>query len=139
MNRRILFRQLVRAAVTADARLGSFTQLNAWAGNISAETLPVIGVVTPQERITPDTLDMFERGTLLQVIAKRMGGDELEDLLDDDADAIEIAATSAIMAEGYRCLPEDLTITLNGDGEQRIGTVMVNFRVTYHRSLDGEY
>ncbi|MDO9099515.1 MAG: hypothetical protein Q7V53_02055, partial [Caldisericota bacterium] len=75
--------------------------------------------------------------TLLQVVVKRLGGEELEDELDADADAIEICVCAAIMVAGYRCFPEDLTLALNGDGAERIGTALVNFRVTYHRALDG--
>ncbi|MDP1620408.1 MAG: hypothetical protein Q8K33_24190 [Cypionkella sp.] len=137
MNHRSLFRTLARDALANDPRMILLTQLPAWAGNISAETLPVIGVVTPQERVSPDTFDMFERSTLLQVVVKRLGGDELEDELDADADAIEICVCAAIMVAGYRCFPEDLTLALNGDGAERIGTALVNFRVTYHRALDG--
>lgn len=138
MNHRSLFRTLARDALANDLRMIELTQMSAWAGNISAEALPVLGVVTPQERVSPETFDMFERSTLLQVVVKRLGGDELEDDLDADADAIEICVCAAIMGAGYRCFPEDLTLALNGDGEQRIGTAIVNFRVTYHRGLDGQ-
>lgn len=137
MNERQTFRTLALAAIATDPRLFSLTRMSAWASNISAAALPVIGVVTPQERVTPETLDFFERSTLLQVVVKRVGDDDLENELDDDADAIELCICGALMGSGYRCLPEDLTVTINGDGEQRIGTVIVNFRVTWHRALDG--
>lgn len=137
MNRRKLFRSLAAAALAADPRLSMLKRMSAWAGSINATELPVIGVVTPQERIQPETLEDFERSTLLQVVVKRVGGDDLEDTLDDDADAVESCICPAIMGAGFRCLPEDLTIVLNGDGEQRIGTLMCNFRVTWFRSLGG--
>jgi len=139
MNQRSTFRTLSRAAIAAAPRLAGFTQISAWAGNIDPDTIvfPVIGVVTPQERVLPETLEDFERSTLLQIVVKRLGADDLEDMLDDDADAIEPAICGAIMAAGFRCLPEDLTIVLNGDGEQRLGTLMCNFRVTWFRSLAG--
>ncbi|WYK06458.1 hypothetical protein DWF04_022745 [Cereibacter sphaeroides f. sp. denitrificans] len=137
MNGRVRFRQIARAALAADARLQAVTQLSAWSGNIAASELPVLAVVTPQERIQPETLDEFERSTLLQVVVKRLGDDDLEDVLDDDADAVETCVFLAMMAEGFRCLPEDLSITINSDGEQRVGTAVVNFRLTWHRSIEG--
>jgi hypothetical protein len=132
------FRALARAALAADPRMGEVAQLSAWAGNIPAEMLPVLGVVTPQERATLDVFDQMERSTLLQVVVKRLGGDDLEDTLDEDAEAIEDCVVTAIFAAHHRCLPEDLTIALNGEGEQRVGTAIVNFRVTWHRPLGGE-
>ncbi|WP_444668408.1 hypothetical protein [Cereibacter changlensis] len=136
-NPRAAFRALACAAIAADPRLQGLTQISAWAGNIDAEALPVFGVVTPQERVTPETLDSFERSTLLQVVLKRLGGDELEDRLDADADAIEPCVCLALLGAGYPCVPEDLTVTVNGDGAQRIGTLVMGFRVTWNRGLEG--
>lgn len=137
MSRRSDFRALARQALAADSHLGGLTQLSAWAGNIPAEILPVLGVVTPQERVKPETLEHFQRSTVLQVVIKRLGADDLEDLLDDDADAIEACICPAFLGQGWNCVPEGLTITLNGDGEQRIGTVLASFVITWHRTLDG--
>lgn len=137
MTTRAHFRNLARAALAADARMGAFTQLSAWTGNIDAKILPVLGVVTPQERITPETLQDFQRSTLLQVVVKRAGGDELEDLLDADADAVEAAICPALLGTSFHCVPEDLTIALNGDGERRIGTAVVGFRILWFRRLGG--
>lgn len=117
--------------------MGEVKQLSAWAGNIPAEILPVLGVVTPQERAALDAFDIMERSTLLQIVVKRLGADDLEDVLDADADAIERCIVAAFAANQLRCLPENLIVTLNGEGEQRIGTVLVDFRVTWFRDLDG--
>lgn len=129
------FRAMARAALAADARMSAITMLSAWAGNISASELPVIGVVTPQERSQAQTLEDFEKSTLLQIVVKRLGAEDLEDVLDADADAIEACIVAAFLQAGFRCLPEDTTFTLNGEGEQKIGTVLVSFRVTWFRSL----
>lgn len=137
MSLRSDFRALARQALATDARLGTLTQISTWAGNISASRFPVIGVVTPQEKVQPETLEHFHRSTVLQVVVKRLGADDLEDLLDEDADAIEACICPAFFAAGWQCLPEGLTIVLNGDGEQRIGTVMAAFTITWRRTLDG--
>ena len=117
--------------------MGEVTQISAWAGGIPAEILPVIGVVTPQERAAMDSMGVMERSTLLQVVVKRLGGDDLEDILDLDGDAIEKCIVAAIFNADFRCLPENMTVTLNGEGEQRVGTILVDFRVTWFRDLDG--
>lgn len=135
MSQRSTFRAMARAALAADARLSALTQISAWAGNISASDLPVIGVVTPQERSQAQTLEDFEKSTLLQIVVKRLGAEDLEDVLDADADAIETCIVAAFLGAGLRCLPEDATFTLNGEGEQKIGTALVSFRVTWFRSL----
>ena len=137
MSQRSAFRALARQALSADPRMGDLTQLSAWAGSIPAEILPVIGVVTPQERAAMDSMGVMERSTLLQVVVKRLGGDDLEDILDLDGDAIEKCIVAVFFNADFRCLPENITVTLNGEGEQRVGTILVDFRVTWFRDLDG--
>src|SRR5690606_13444886 len=110
---------------------------SAWATGLNASLLPVIAVVTPSERVRPETLEHFARQTLLQIVVKRLGGDDLEDQLDLDADAIEACICPAFFAQGWHCLPDDLSLTLNGEGEQRIGTVTAGFTLSWHRTLDG--
>ena len=128
-------RALARAALAADPRMSGFAMLPTWTGTVMAEQLPVIGVVTPQERVDPQTLDCFQCALRLQVVAKRLGGDDLEDLLDLDAAAIEASVTAAMLGQGLRCLPEEIVTTLNGEGEQKIGTVLVTFGLVYLRRL----
>lgn len=137
MSARGSFRAIARAALAGDPRMSGFTMLSAWAGGINAELLPVIGVVTPQERVAPLTLKQAQRTLRLQVVAKRLGAAELEDEIDLDADAIEACVTAAMHAQGLRCLPEEVTTTLNGEGEQKIGTVVVSFGIEYRRPIGG--
>lgn len=138
MSRRSELRALARQALAGDARMGVITQISAWAGNISASDLPVLGVVTAQEAVQPESLTHFTRATLLQVVVKRMGGADPEADLDDDADAIEACLCPAFAAQGIMLLPEKVTFTINGDGEQKIATLMADFRVTWQRTLAGQ-
>ena len=138
MNSRKAWRAAALQALQASPRLYTLTTISAWTGNIPAKMLPVFGVVTPQERATPSTHSSMERSTLLQVVIKRLGGDELEDTLDEDADAVEAAICAAIGGRGVQCLPEDITVALNGDGEQRVGTLISTFRVTTWRPVETE-
>lgn len=138
MSRRSDFRALARQALAADPRMGDVTQISAWAGNISADALPVLGVVTAQENVQPESLSHFSRSTLLQVVVKRLGGADPEADLDDDADAIEACLCPFFAAQGVMLLPEKVTFTLNGEGEQKIATITADFRVTWQRTLAGQ-
>lgn len=136
MMYRSSYRAAARAALALADRTAGMTQLTAWAGNIDADLLPVLGVVTPQEQSERSTHDSYERSTLLQVVVKRLGGDDIEDVLDADAAEIEPRIMQAIEdVGGVQCLLDSLSITVGGDGEQKIGTLIATFRVTSWRSL----
>lgn len=135
MSYRSLYRTAAIAALRAAPRTRPMAVLSAWAGNIDVDALPVMGVVTPQERSTPSTHGSFERVTMLQVVVKRAGGDDLEDILDADAAEIEPVIMMAVGSEDVQCLLEDLSIVVNAEGGQKIGTLIQTFRVTSWRSL----
>ncbi len=135
MNGRIQMRQIARAALAADPRMGLLTQIGAWEARPDASQLPLLMVVTPVERANQATISAFERSTVLQVGVKRLGGGELEDLLDEDADAIERAIYLAFRGANISCLPEEVTVTLNTDGENSIGTLISSFRIDWRRPI----
>jgi hypothetical protein len=122
-----------RAALSAAARFSGVTVLQSWAGTIDIESLPVIGVVIGSETIQPGSGGQFERSTLLQVILKRNGTTVVEDELDDDAAAIEAAVFPALHSRETQCFPADVAFSINGDGRERVGTVVVTFRITSWR------
>lgn len=135
MSGRARFREIARAALAADPRMGLLTQIGAWEARPDASQLPLLMVVTPVERPTQNTISSFERVTILQVGVKRLGGADLEDALDVDADAIERAVFLAMHAQGIICLPDDVTVTVNTDGEQSIGTLISSFRIVWRRAV----
>ncbi|ULB10734.1 hypothetical protein ORIO_12555 [Cereibacter azotoformans] len=135
MSRRAQFRQIARDALAADPRMSLLTQIGAWEARPDASQLPLLMVVTPVERPTQNTISSFERATILQVGVKRLGGADLEDALDADADAIERAVFLAMHAQGVICLPDDVTVTVNTDGEQSIGTLISSFRIVWRRPV----
>lgn len=135
MNGRIQMRQIARTALAADPRMGRLTQIGAWEARPDASQMPLLMVVTPVERATQSTLAAFERSTVLQVGVKRIGSGDLEDLLDEDADAIEGAIYLAFHRANISCLPEEVTVTINTDGENAIGTLISSFRITWQRKL----
>lgn len=132
---RAQYRAAALAALAADPRLGSVRQIRAWGESLDIDTLPVLGVVTPNEDAKPAAHGQFERGTLMQVVLKRTGGETLEDEIDEDAAAIEAAVVGALLSASLQCFPESLSTVTSGEGQRRIGTAVVNFRVTSWRSL----
>lgn len=134
MTYRSAYRRAAREALRIDARTMGLTQMSAWAGGIDQETLPVVGVVTPQEQSQPSTHGSNERRTLLQVVVKRLGSDDIEDVLDQDAAAVESIIVAAIQTQEIQCLLEDVSVVVNGEGESKVGTMIANFRVTSWRS-----
>jgi len=135
MTYRSGYRAAAIAALKSAPLMRGATVLSAWAGSIDVETLPVMGVVTPQERSKPSTHGSFERVTKMQVVLKRTGGDDLEDILDADAAEIEPVIMMAVGSGDVQCLLEDLSIVVNAEGGQKIGTLIQTFRVTSWRSL----
>lgn len=127
------YRAAARLALSAHPRFFGVAVLSAWRGNIDSASLPVIGVVTPDERISLATRGQTECGTLLQVVLKRLGGVELEDDLDLDAEAIEAVLYAALPPLNVQCLPESVSVMIEDRADQGLGTVIVSFRVASWR------
>lgn len=129
------FRAEVRAALAVHARFAGITIMRVWPGSVDTATLPVLGVLTPQERSTPDTQKTTSRGTLMQIALRRLGGDEVEDVLDEDSDAIEAVVISTLRRPDRNCVLEDTSIVSNSEGHSFVGTLVMSFRVTSWRSV----
>ncbi len=56
-------------------------------------------------------------------------------LLDADADAVEGAICRAFQQAAIVCLPEEVTVTLNTEGEQAVGTLISSFRIVWRRPV----
>jgi hypothetical protein len=124
------FRAAARAALQVDARFAAFTMLSAWAQNIDSEDLPVMAVATPREDKTLTGHAEAQRVTSLVVVVKRLGDDDLEDILDDDSDAVEIAVLGALDGANQEAVLQSAETRLDGAGERRVGTLTMTFRIT---------
>ncbi|WP_444452570.1 hypothetical protein ACTTAI_16340 [Rhodobacter capsulatus] len=128
-----------RAAVRAQAAtalasvpgLDEATRISAWAQSVDAKALPAYAVATPSERSSPETFDTEQRDLTLIAVLKRLGGDDIEDVLDGDADLIEAAIYDAIRSENRLCALVQSDTRVDGDGGQRVGTITMTFTVTY--------
>ncbi|TYB83967.1 hypothetical protein [Oceaniovalibus sp. ACAM 378] len=123
------YRTAVRTALKASSEFAEFTIMSAWAQKIDAETLPVMGVATPREGKQRDSLESSARETTVIVALKRQGGEDIEDVLDDDSAVIERLVLSALEADGQDCQLVDTEIDLDGGGARRVGTLIMRFTV----------
>lgn len=129
------FRTLVREALAAHPRFTEVTVMRVWPGSIDAATLPVIGVLTPQERSAPDTQTTTRRGTLLQVALRRIGHDEVEDVLDADSAVVEAVVIATLRSRERNCVLKDTSVVSNSDAHAFVGTLVMSFRVTSWRPV----
>ncbi|RJE84029.1 hypothetical protein [Paracoccus onubensis] len=129
------YRQVALAALTAHSRFASFTRLKVWAGSIDDQTLPVIGVLTPQERREQPGKPSVTCRTLLQVVVRRLGHDDVEDQLDDDSELIEAIVSDSFLKIRQGCFLEDLSVVTNTDGHSNVATLVMSFRLTSFRKI----
>lgn len=123
------YRRLVREALAAHPRFSGFTIMKVWPGNVDDETLPVIGVLTPQEPSARDTQKTVTKRTLLQIALRRLGDDEVEDTLDDDSETIEEVVIAALRRQDLRCILEDTSTISHTSSRKNVGTLVMSFRV----------
>jgi hypothetical protein len=128
------YRRLCRAALARTPALAGCTILPVWPGAISDEMLPVIGVLTPQEPSAQDTKTSTTKRTLLQIALRRLGGDEIEDQLDQDSAVIELVILGALRSRDLRCVLEDTSIVSNTSAAKFVGTLVMSFRLQSWRS-----
>lgn len=124
------YRSIVVAALEASTRFEGFATRSAWAQNISAEDLPVFGVATPVETKDRDSLDTSARETTLHLVIKRLGGDDIEDVLDADSEVAETLVLEAFDTHGIQGDLTQTEIRLDGGGEQRAGALTMTFRIS---------
>lgn len=128
-------RKAAREALAGLPRFAGFTVPAVWPGALDAETLPVLGVLTPQERREQPSRASVTCRTLLQVVVRRRGSTTIEDELDEDSEEIEAAVTAAFLRVRQGCFLEDLSVVANTDGYSNIGTLVMSFRVTTFRNI----
>lgn len=131
---RSTYRSEALAALTGNPRFADFTPLKVWSGAIDDRTLPVIGVLTPQERSEQQSKASLTRRTLLQVVVRRLGSEDVEDDLDDDSELIEAIISAHFLQIHQACFLEDLSIVTNTDGRSNVATLVMSFRLTRFRS-----
>lgn len=129
------YRAIARAALAAHPRFADVTIFRVWPGSVDDATLPVMGVLTPQESCEADTQKTTTRRTLMQVALRCAGGDEIEDMLDEDSALIEAIIIAALRRPDLRCALEETSIVSNSQGYAFVGTLVMGFRLQSWRSV----
>lgn len=132
---RIEYRNAARLALMGHPRFFEFTAPKVWVGAIDFQSLPIMGILTPQESSQRDSHSSTKRGTLLQVAVRRAGGEDIEDVLDDDSDIIEALVVDALQSRSVGCLLEDTSLVTNTNAEMNVGTLVMNFRLQMWRPV----
>ena len=128
----------VAAAQPGIPALAGRPVISAWTQDISAEALPVIGVTVPSEEREPaaqDTDAQDMRGVVVVKIGHK-GGDnaDLEDALDDIAEAMVGPIESALMTDSRDVALRSSSIQISDKGSPRIGTLTLTFSAQTWRS-----
>ncbi|WP_312530214.1 hypothetical protein [Paracoccus sp. (in: a-proteobacteria)] len=124
------YRAQAMAALTGNARFSAFTAPKVWSGSVDVDSLPVLGVLTPQEGFRMESFTTSERKTLMQIAIRRAGGDDVEDILDEDSAFVEALVTGALRQTNQFCFLRETSIVSNADGAKNIGTLVMGFEIT---------
>lgn len=123
------YREKARAALAAHPRFQDFTVMKVWPGSVDDTTLPVIGVLTPQEPSERDSQRSTTRRTLLQIALRRLGDEDVEDTLDEDSAIIEALILAGLRSREIRCQLEETTIVSHSGSRTFVGTLVMSFRL----------
>ncbi|NEX45187.1 hypothetical protein [Pseudotabrizicola algicola] len=130
-SERTAIRAAAKLALQGAAGLTAFTEMSAWAQSVDSSILPAWGVVTPRETRLRQANDTAQEELVLAVFVKRLGDDDIEDVLDADSALIETAIIPALRALERDCELTSTEIRLDGEGARRLGTLTMAFTVTY--------
>ena len=128
------YRARAREAIAAVPSFAGVTVLRVWNGTIDFVTLPVVGVVTPQERVEEPRPASATRRTVLQVAVRRAGGDDVEDRLDQDSETIEALILSTFAPLNGQPILEETSVITKAEGHTNVATLVMSFRLTSFRA-----
>jgi hypothetical protein len=124
-------RAQARAALELAPDLAGFTAISAWVQSVDVDALPAWALATPRETRERKSHDKAQEDLTLAVVIKRLGGDDIEDILDDDSAAVEEAIVPALRSNARDAELAHTEIKLDGEGARRVGTLTMAFTVTY--------
>lgn len=134
-HHRTELRAAARALLAGVHRFRNFTAIPAWSQSVDSESLPVFCVMISRETAQAIDYSSHERRLELHVIVKRMGGDDIEDAIDLDAEAVEITLLPYLRATYLHAELAQTEIEIAGEGRQRVGSVQITFGVMLHTNM----
>lgn len=137
MHARAALRQSVRDAIVAHERFADFTLVRRWSSSIDAATLPAFMVATPEEQPRRVAVGQVNRLIELRVSLRRLGGDDLDDVLDDDSAILETIVLPLL----EEVAPGEFDLTLietkvNEEANKSLGMLDMAFSVV-RRTAEG--
>jgi len=130
MHPRAQLRADLRAVIEGEARFSGFADHRALPRNVGADQCPLFYVATPRERVTPDSGDDMSRRPEIMVGLRRVGGDELEDVLDEDSAVLEPLILAVLRGVNDNDYGLDMVeVDVLADGSPRIGRLDMVFRL----------
>jgi hypothetical protein len=127
---RATYRNIVVFALSAQLEFEKFQHMSAWSQTFDDKELPFFAVATPRERKDRSTHGSSTRETVLAVVLKMRGGDDLEDLLDDLSIVAEPVILEALVSEERDCVLTETAVDLDGGSGNRVGTLTLQFNIT---------
>lgn len=127
---RSAYRQAVREAIEGMPELAAFTFLPAWTQKIDASQLPVFGVSTASEGSSRQGDNTVHRVTTVRVSMMTRAADDVESELDDLSLAVEAVVLAALDPISHIVELSRTSIAPEAGGEQKIGTLLMEFSVT---------
>lgn len=125
------------AEVVTGTALAAAPVISAWSQSLDPATLPVIGVTVPTEERSPAAMDADEVQITAIIVIKRIApGDDstdLEDALDDDAEALIGPLEAAMQGASRDFALRSSAIEISGAGSPRIGTLTLTFSASVWR------
>lgn len=121
------YRDAARAALTGAPEMAAYTSFPAWVQNVDIKALPAFTVLTPFERTSRSTARDVNRASDVVVIAKLLGGDDLEDLMDDLSAVIEREVLPALDDLCEYAVLAETDMKIDGAGEKRVATLTMRF------------
>lgn len=124
-------RQAVRDVVYGLSIFDNFTVLESWGQSLDPEALPVVGVMTPTERVEGLDGSTLRRGTTVVVHFAMVGGDGLDDQLDDYADTVESVVYAVLKNRAEPLFGVDsIDVDVKSAGGKRMGSATLTFSET---------
>lgn len=120
-------RDAARAALVA--ALPAVSWPRSWWHAAADVQQPRGAVATPEESVSRQAVGLVGRRIEVMVIVRRVAGDTIEDMLDDDSAAIEAALMPVMAARSTEFDLVETRVRIDGQAEKPIGELVMRFAV----------
>lgn len=123
-------RASTRLALEHCAHFADCTMIWAWSSSIDTDAFPILAVMTPSETKGDAVRGSSERIITLQVMLRRLGGDDIEDIIDHDSAMLEAAVLASLRTHNWGAELQATEVSIDQGGDKRVGSLDMKFQVT---------